>query len=77
MSITASDIAKCWEGTGDIKQIELTDGGLITVGKHGCTRLEKWVKHGELALIPYVRVWMGGKLRAEFCQHRLNGVTFA
>lgn len=70
------DIEACWPGAGEIAQIELHDG-MITAGKHGCTRLEKTAKPGEHSFIPYVRVWRGDTVAAEFCQHKLVGVVFS
>lgn len=76
MSASPEDIAACWPGVGEIAQIELSDGGLITVGKHGCTRLEKFAKAGEHAFIPYVRVWKADRVAGEFLQHKLASVVF-
>lgn len=46
------------------------------VGKGGVTRIEACTKAGMYADIPYIRVWKGDTLLAEFCQHNVVGVYF-
>ena len=41
------------------------------------TELRPIVKSGGYSDIPYVQVWCGKHLYAEFCQHRILGVYFA
>jgi len=43
----------------------------------GVTRIEACTKSGMYADIPYVRVWAGEDILAEYCQHNIIGVTFA
>lgn len=40
------------------------------------TRIEAFTKSGSFADIPYVRVWCGDRVVAEFCQHQIVGVYF-
>lgn len=47
------------------------------VGNKGVTRIEATTKPGEYSHIPYIRVWKGDTVMAEFCQHKLAGVYFA
>lgn len=47
------------------------------VGHECVTRIEACQKSGLHANIPYVRVWVGEKCAAEFCQHNIVGVIFA
>jgi len=47
------------------------------VGRCGITRIEETSKPGFHCDIPYIRVWAGDYLRAEFCQHNIVGVYFA
>jgi hypothetical protein len=46
------------------------------VGRNGVTRIEAFTKSGMYSEIPYVRVWRGDALAAEFCQHNIVGVYF-
>lgn len=46
------------------------------IGDCDITRIEIVNKEGMYSYIPYVRVWQGDKLFAEFCQHNLVGVWF-
>lgn len=47
-----------------------------TVGRDGVTRIEAFTKDGMYTGIPYVRVWRGDAIAAEFCQHNIVGVYF-
>lgn len=49
----------------------------ISVGFEGVTRIEQTEKHGEYAMIPYVRAWKGEIPFAEFCQHKLFGIYYS
>ena len=40
------------------------------------TRIEATTKSGMHSDIPYVRVWSGDNILAEFCQHNIIGVEF-
>ena len=42
-----------------------------------CERLEPVQKHGEYAMIPYVRIWKDGAVFGEVSQHPLSYVEFA
>lgn len=78
--MTQDDINAAWPEGGEITGIAISSsqGELqCRVGHHGVTRIEKTVKAGECAFIPYVRVWVGDNAIAEHCQHRLNSVIFA
>lgn len=46
------------------------------VGQMGVTRIEQIGKDGEYSRIPWVRVWAGDKLLAEFNEHKLAGIYF-
>ena len=46
------------------------------VGASGVTRIEATEKAGPCGDIPYVRVWHGDAVVAEFCQHNIVGVYF-
>jgi hypothetical protein len=48
-----------------------------TVGSSRVTRIVKSIKCGMHADIPYIEVWAGDHLLAEFCQHGIVGVYFA
>lgn len=68
-----------WRDAGEIDCITFVDvdgEGFMRVGNSGITRIEKWTKSGSMASLPYVRVWKGDVLVAEFCQHNLTGVFF-
>lgn len=47
------------------------------VGRSGVTSIEATVKSGMYSDIPYVRVWSGEKVEAEFCQHNIVGVYYS
>lgn len=77
--IQAKDIDAAWLGSGNIAGITFMDvngHGFYEVGINAVTRIEKTVKCGEMSFIPYVSVWVGDEVRAEFSQHRLDGVFF-
>lgn len=63
-----------------IREIDVytADGELsfYTVGRAGITRIEATTKPGLHCDIPYVRVWTGDNVAAEFCQHNIIGVYF-
>lgn len=66
-----------------IKSVEVItstpDEGWIetyNVGHNGVTRIEATTKSGVYADIPYIRIWVGDKALAEFCQHGVVGVYF-
>ena len=70
-----------WRDAGEIECIYITGEPAdrvpsFSVGHGGVTRIEKWTKSGSMAALPYVRVWKGDSLAAEFCQHNLAGVYF-
>ena len=46
------------------------------VGYGGVTAITPALKNGEFASLPYVQVWKGDALYAEFIQHRCDGVYF-
>ncbi len=79
MSGLQSAIDKAWPDAGEIQSITFVnlDGeGCYAVGQNVTTRIEKTIKSGMASDIPYVRVWAGDKVIAEFCQHTLTGVFF-
>ena len=47
------------------------------VGVDGVTLIEATEKNAEYCSIPYVRVWRGDAVVAEYCQHGLREVRFA
>lgn len=47
------------------------------VGEKDVTEIRAVQKEGSMSYIPYVQVWKGEKLFAEFCQHNITGVYFA
>lgn len=70
-----------WRDAGEIECVYTTGDPVdrvpsFSVGHGGITRIEKWTKSGSMASLPYVRVWRGDVLVAEFCQHALAGVYF-
>lgn len=76
---TDSDIQAAWPHTGEVDTITVMIGGneaSYMVGELGVTRIEKTVKAGEHAFIPYVRVWQGESVSAEYCQHKLTACWF-
>lgn len=50
--------------------------GSFLVGRNGVTRIEEATKPGMYCDIPYVRVFKGDDLEAEFCQHNIVGVYY-
>lgn len=73
------EVEKLWPGVGEIACITFSDidgEGSYCVGQHGTTRIEKAGKEGPHSYLPYVRVFKGEHVVAEFCQHMLNGVYF-
>lgn len=53
------------------------EGEGFGVGFQGVTRIEEFSKSGMHSDIPYIRVWKGEHLLAEFCQHNVVGVYFS
>lgn len=47
------------------------------VGRWDVSRIEATTKSGMYSNIPYIRVWRGDFVVAEFCQHNILGVYFA
>jgi hypothetical protein len=52
-------------------------GEQYTVGVGGVTRIEAAIKSGAMSYVPYVRVWRGDEVFAEFCQHNIIGVYYS
>lgn len=52
------------------------DGLSWCVGHQGVTRIEEIIKSGMSSDIPYLRIWKGDHVMAEFCQHHIVGVYF-
>lgn len=48
----------------------------FSVGINGVTRIEAFNKDGLYSEIPYLRVWKGDAISAEFCQHGIVGTYF-
>jgi len=48
----------------------------FSVGTNGVTRIEQIEKDGMYCAIPYLRVWKGDAVAAEFCQHSIVGAYF-
>lgn len=53
-----------------------TEAEAYRVGKDGVTAIVPILKNGEYCELPYVQVWKGEKLYAEFGQHKCEGVYF-
>lgn len=51
-------------------------GSGYRIDRNGVTRIEAFTKSGMHSEIPYVRVWIGDRPRAEFCQHQIVGIYF-
>lgn len=65
--------------TKEIAAIAITylDGGAgYKVDRDGVTKILATDKPGTWGLIPYVQVWIGERLLAEFCVHNIVGVYF-
>lgn len=77
--MTPDIIEQAWPHSGGIEAVFFIDAEgketFYALGS-GIDRIEKTVKCGDNAYIPYVRVWSGDVVIAELCQHRLNRVTF-
>jgi hypothetical protein len=72
----------CWPTEQPIRSITISNHENVTnetytIGKFGVTKIEQFTKPGEYCFLPYVRVWRGGDLIAEFCQHRIYGTYYA
>lgn len=78
MSIIQFDIAT-WLAGPPIAEVLIGDLGegmeTAKVGRGACTRIERASYPGLHADIPYVRVWGGDRLIAEFCLHQIVGVV--
>ena len=69
-----------WREGAEIVGIEIGDLGegheRVSVGDAGVTRIEGIMKSGMHSGIPYLRVWCGEYLQAEYCQHNVIAVIF-
>ena len=52
------------------------DGKTYAVGANGVTLIQPFNLCCEYAEIPYVRVWRGDRVLAEFSRHRLHSVFY-
>lgn len=64
-----------------IHKVILSDDGAEkyqawTLGVNGITEIKIVQKEGPMSFIPYVQVWRGEKLFAEYCQHNIFGVLY-
>lgn len=53
-----------------------TEAESYEVGKKGTTAIVPIFKSGEYCDLPYVQIWKGEQLYAEFAQHKCQGVYF-
>ncbi len=60
----------------DITAFEQVQNEMYEVGVNDVTRIEATTKSGMYADIPYLRVWKGETVIAEFCQHNIVGVYY-
>jgi len=51
-------------------------GFAYMVGSQNVTKIEAYEESGPYCMIPYIRVWKGEKLEAEFCKHQIVGVYY-
>lgn len=73
-----TDLEKC---TRDAHRLLLTNHENVTnleyeVGYGGITAIRIRPRNGEMAYIPYIELWKGDVLYAEFPQHKCAGVYF-
>lgn len=54
-----------------------SEGDGWAVGYSGVTKIETVLRAGMHSNIPYIRVWKGDSLHAEYCQHNIVGVEYA
>lgn len=47
-----------------------------TVGHDGVTAIKRVGRPGMYGEIPYIEIWHGDRLTAEFCQHSIVGVIW-
>jgi hypothetical protein len=57
-------------------EFEGNEGDGWAVGYQGVTKIDLTEKPGEYCMIPYIRVWKGDFLFAEYCQHKCVGVEY-
>lgn len=50
--------------------------GGYAVGRNGITKIEAYEENGLHCGIPYVRIWKGEEVVAEFCKHNIVGVYY-
>ena len=64
-----------------IKEIDIfidadSDPLYYRVGRKGVTRIEQFMLPGPQGELPYIRVWKGDLVDAEFCRHNIVGVYY-
>lgn len=61
---------------GEYGEAEAYQVGCDVGGGKVVTEIRQTIKSGMHADIPYVQVWYGDELYAEFCQHNIQGVYY-